>query len=450
MKISHKRLFFIIFCLYTIQSFLFGQTRDKKLIISFEESNYGRNYSFLYPTKETKPFTVKNIPHITDDYIIYKVKISFLQENYNKYKNKEVSKEKFLSYIANIGVDSSYMDKIRIPQSFFYVYVGIDLENQKKYVVIDTNIDNNFGNDSLYTFNLVDYSKYNLQENPLDVNTKLRFTYNIGNIEKNTNIQLALFPFYNDKKKEEYPNITDYYLDIGLFANKTKEAKLNIQDKSYKIIAYKKMQTDLLPWHLNEKSHFDIYDNNEKYLYHHLTLGDTIVIADKMLQLEYINENNLIVNEIEDYSIMKSDIYIHSLSDNEQITLQSVIESKYVFIDFWGSWCNPCIHSIPLLKKLHEKIKHREDVLILGIAAENRKDINTLKKIIADKHILYLNYCVYTQNLKSRYYPHTVFQITEFPTYVLLDKKSNVIHKITNSKNTEMAISLFLKLIGTN
>lgn len=440
----------VIFYFSIVQSFIFGQVHNQKLVISFEENKNGRNYIFLSLAKEPNLSIVKNIPSITDKYVIYKVKISFFQENYFKFKNEKVSKEKITTYIENIGLDSVNIDNIQIPQDYFFVYVGIDLKNQKKYVTIDTNIDNNFENDSLYTFNLDDYSNYNLQDNPLDVKTKLQFTYVLENEKKSKSIQLALFPFYSDKEEKHYTNITDFYLDIGLFANNSKDASFKIQGKTYKIIASKNLSFDLLPWHLNKKTHFDIYDNNGAYLYSRLTLGDTIIIADKKIQLESVNKNNLIITEIENYSILNSAIYIHSLHDNRQISLTDVMRDKYVFIDFWGSWCNPCIHSIPILKQFYEKIKQRKDVLVLGVALENKKDINTLKNIIRDKQIPYPNYYVCTHDLKSVNYPYTAFQITQFPTYLLFDKKSNVIYKITNSKNTEKAISLFLELIESN
>ena len=42
--------------------------------------------------------------------------------------------------------------------------------------------------------------------------------------------------------------------------------------------------------------------------------------------------------------------------DGEVISLYG-IKSKYILIDFWASWCAPCITSLPLYNELYDKYK---------------------------------------------------------------------------------------------
>ena len=53
--------------------------------------------------------------------------------------------------------------------------------------------------------------------------------------------------------------------------------------------------------------------------------------------------------------------------DENPFTLSSLQgQGKYVIIDFWGSWCGPCIVGIPKMKSFYEK--HKGEIEILGIA----------------------------------------------------------------------------------
>jgi len=54
--------------------------------------------------------------------------------------------------------------------------------------------------------------------------------------------------------------------------------------------------------------------------------------------------------------------------DNKPIKL-SDYRGKYVLIDFWGSWCGPCIRTHPKLVEMHAKYRNK-NFDILGLASE--------------------------------------------------------------------------------
>lgn len=59
-------------------------------------------------------------------------------------------------------------------------------------------------------------------------------------------------------------------------------------------------------------------------------------------------------------------------SEGELIRLSDYRE-KIILIDFWASWCVPCIRAQPLLEKIHQENK---DVVVLGINVQEVKDLN--------------------------------------------------------------------------
>jgi len=51
---------------------------------------------------------------------------------------------------------------------------------------------------------------------------------------------------------------------------------------------------------------------------------------------------------------------------NDSVFNLATTRGKYRLIDFWGTWCIPCVHEMPRLKEFYEKYK--AEVIVIGIA----------------------------------------------------------------------------------
>ncbi|SEL15166.1 Peroxiredoxin [Aquimarina amphilecti] len=69
-----------------------------------------------------------------------------------------------------------------------------------------------------------------------------------------------------------------------------------------------------------------------------------------------------------------------TLIDGTSFKLSS-LQGKYVLLDFWGSWCGPCLKESPELVALHKK--HNNQLTIVTVALE--KNLKSWKKV-ADKY----------------------------------------------------------------
>ena len=79
---------------------------------------------------------------------------------------------------------------------------------------------------------------------------------------------------------------------------------------------------------------------------------------------------------------LKTDIgqpYIDVVQNDAQgkeLSLKSVVENpenKYVLLDFWASWCGPCMGEVPHLKKTYEEF-HKKGFEIFGVSFDSKAE----------------------------------------------------------------------------
>lgn len=60
--------------------------------------------------------------------------------------------------------------------------------------------------------------------------------------------------------------------------------------------------------------------------------------------------------------------------DGKEIRLSDYVGKKQlILLDFWASWCIPCIQEVPLLKKLQEKYKN-QGLQVVGVSVDSDRE----------------------------------------------------------------------------
>jgi len=106
--------------------------------------------------------------------------------------------------------------------------------------------------------------------------------------------------------------------------------------------------------------------------------------------------------------------------DGKRVSL-SDLKGKIVYIDFWASWCRPCINEMPSGEILKKKFANR-DVVFLNISID--EDENKWREAVQKYGITGIHLIANSQKN-----PETIqaYQVNSIPSYFLIDKNGKFI-----------------------
>ena len=99
-------------------------------------------------------------------------------------------------------------------------------------------------------------------------------------------------------------------------------------------------------------------------------------------------------------------------SEGEHITLED-LRGKVVVLDFWGTWCPPCVESIPSLRSLNKKFTKEPSFLLIGVSSDS--DEETWKEFTTKEKM------IWPQFLDQERQMQRAFNVRAFPTYIVID-----------------------------
>lgn len=74
--------------------------------------------------------------------------------------------------------------------------------------------------------------------------------------------------------------------------------------------------------------------------------------------------------------------------DNKTVAYSQVKGKKLTVIDFWATWCKPCVRAMPKLVKLHEQYKS-EGVEFIGVNVDGTRNLSKVKPFANALNISY-------------------------------------------------------------
>ena len=455
-----KTLCIILSCLLYFNCYP-QSNNDLKIKMAYVEGfkPFPRSQGIIAIENDMSKFKVKNN---LENFIIKRFSVFPEHSKYQDLKNGLISEREFNEIVKYHYLDTNKIFKNN-SRSIIHVLIGKSIKG-KRIIIFDQNGDFDFTNDFEYVFeypnplmftdgnDFYDNSLVNKFVDDSIPSVKVTGEGNYNNVKYKKELLLKPNPYnsgaivqYKRKIEQDFPIkiLFDEHLEGSFSIDNNKYhialnnlgiTYLSYSNKSYWRIMLRK--DDEKEFYMGKKGeglykyNDTIYLENRKYMVKSISLyGDEIILS-------HVGDvKNKIFGYFPDQFI--SDFYFKDFK--ESIVNTKAINKQFLLIDFWGTWCKPCIEMLPKLEELYSK-SDTSKIEFISIASEN--------KITKDKFAEFLK----THNMKWKQILETeetkgklseLFQVSIYPTFFLIDKDRKIVIK-GNSETEFNELILYL------
>lgn len=390
----------------------------------------------------------KGVPDSCQYSTIRKFRFQPYQDLYERYLDGKVEKERFFELIKIYDIDTMTLSTEKT-QNAVYCLVGIT--PYTKIAIFDKNRNYDFSDDEVLVYYLKnkDLSKDSIRRltTPVTISTEY---YHYKKYQK----EITFRPIPFGKYFTSYPNEEAEMLEYFYEGFEYEETTIEVNKKPYKVVldnlspelSYDSLDTKLLIEPLDSISDkLDLVNNTYR-------LGDYIYFDSIQYRFDYLSlfgdtvilKKQKKVNKKIGYT---AGLYLPNIESNDlignTITTED-LKGDYILLDFWGTWCQPCIKMIPSIREIQNE--YRDDGLkVVSVAFDRDKD--KVEQFIRDYE---MNWIHLYEDRNDRELNGFVKKLRaeHFPTTILISPDGRIIGRwIGGGKNTEEKIRLQLNSI---
>ncbi len=117
------------------------------------------------------------------------------------------------------------------------------------------------------------------------------------------------------------------------------------------------------------------------------------------------------------------------------------LRGKVVFLNFWATWCPPCIEEMPSMEKRHQELE-KDGLVTLAINFQESPD--RVKEFFSEHNL------TFTALLDRDGKVSELYQAWALPVSVIINKRGEIAARATGSKDwySDEALQLFRQLLA--
>lgn len=391
--------------------------------------NFKPGDRILFPINDSVYY--RNVPASISEFVVRSLVIQRDQYYWNRYLNKQIDKNTFSELIGYYNIDTTKLTDVNVDCE---ILILIGDQNNKRVIIVDSDNDEDFSDENIneYDYPLSLEKQKEIAQNLPVILTQYEY-YENGKVQKKS-IKMKPSPYKgslnisfntdNEAEKKFFLFVSFPEHKKGVISlNKTKCVVLasnyfssNIYEtKRTMLFVYPK--TDSQPSELKGDIPLGIGDifnvRGNDYLI------DSIDKWGDNLFLEYIGKNAHPYGVTEGYYVPSFNAYYL----DQSVFSFDDFNGKYILLDFWGTWCNPCIKLIPELQKINDDYKGKNFVLI-SVAFDS--DPNTVVNFVNENKMNWHHLFV-SQSQSDKNSVTEKLKVSSFPSTLLISPDREII-----------------------
>lgn len=367
-----------------------------------------KNSKFIRTKKIDANYT--GMPKDLEQSAFFEISLHPNQDIFDRSK-KSLSLNEYEQAHLTANIDTNQLAKEEIDHT---VSIFVGLNKQNKFIIFDANQNDDFSDDHVFEFDLSHFSK---GDEYWEIHSPtILLNYERFNPKTNNNIKrdvvAKIYPFNNNDDHDKLPfSLLSDEHRLGTFTTEQKKYNIALAILSPFSDDFSNVEIAFSPFgkkfnRTEEKAKIGSYIRlgEQDFLVERITpIGDTL----------FLKPTEQVPNQTNHTSKTIAPFAMEDLTGT-LINTQDY-KDQYLLLNFWGTWCGPCVKKVPYLNQIYETASTK-NLEIIGIVKDQNQEI--VKEFLTAHRIKWKNIFEDFVDLSETRLTE-LFQISSYPVMIL-------------------------------